>query len=97
MLPITDEVIQRVEILGKTQQQPFRASRMLQCKWIPGHAIAADDSNINVPDHEENMLVPDPVEQQYIAQDPNPFAILSNDEDRKNEDDEAQQVLPGQI
>ena len=41
--------------------------------------------------------MPDPVEQQNIVQDPNPFAILANDEDSENEDKEAQQVLPDQI
>ena len=30
VIPITDDVIQRVETLQKTQQQPFRASQMLQ-------------------------------------------------------------------
>ena len=49
------------------------------------------------PNIEKYILVPDTVEQQHIVQDPNPFAILSNDEDRKNDDDEAQQVLPDQI
>ena len=29
VLPITDKVIQRVEALGKTRQQPFKAPRML--------------------------------------------------------------------
>ena len=41
--------------------------------------------------------MPDPVEQQHIVQDPNPFSILSNDEDRENEDKEAQQFLPDNI
>ena len=41
--------------------------------------------------------MPDPVKQQQIVQDPNPFSILANDEYREKEDDEAQQVLPDQI
>ena len=41
--------------------------------------------------------MPDPVEQQYIVQDPNPFSILANDEDSKNDDDRAQQILPDHI
>ena len=41
--------------------------------------------------------MPDPVEQQHIVQDPNPFSILSNDEDSENEDEEAQQFLPDNI
>ena len=51
VLPITDDVIQRVEALGKTQQQPFKAPRMLQYEWIPEHAIAADDAILDVPEH----------------------------------------------
>ena len=53
VLPITDNVIQQVETLGKTQQQPFRASQMLQYEWIPGPTIAAYDANINVPEDEK--------------------------------------------
>ena len=85
MLTITDDVIKQVETLGKTQQQPFRASQMLQYKWIPGHVLSVDDANINVPDNEKTLLVPNPVEQQKITQDPNPISILANDEDIKNE------------
>ena len=58
VLPITDYVIQRVKTLGKPQQQPFRASRILQYKWRPGHAVAADDENLDVPEDEKNLLVP---------------------------------------
>ena len=94
---IPDDVIKRVETLRKTQQQPFRAPQMLQYEWRPGHAAAADDVNLDVPNKNENQLVTDPVKQQQIVQDPNPFAILANDEDIKNEDDEAQQVLPDHI
>ena len=41
--------------------------------------------------------MPNPVEQQQIVQDPNPFEILANDEDSENEDDETQQVPPDKI
>ena len=97
VLPITDDVIQQFETLGKTQQQHFRASRMLQYKWRPVHAIAADDVNIDDPEDEKNLLVPDPVEKQHIVQDPNPFSILANYEEIENDENEAQQVLPDQI
>ena len=90
MLPITEDFIQRVETLIKTQQQPFRASQMLQYEWRPGNSVVADDSNIDVPKDEKNLLVPDPVNQQNVVQDPKPFSILSNYEDRKNDDYEAQ-------
>ena len=53
MLPITDSIIRRVETIRKMQQQPFRASRMLQYEWRPGHAIAADDANIDIPEDEK--------------------------------------------
>ena len=97
VLPITDDVIQWFENIGKMQQQPFRASLILQYEWRPGHAVAADDINLDVPKYDKNILVPYPVEQQHIVQDTNPFSILANDEDSKNDNDEAQQVLPYQI
>ena len=64
MPPITYDVIQRGETLRQTKQQPFRSSQMLQYKWRPGHAVAADDANLEVPDNERNLLVPNSVEQQ---------------------------------
>ena len=54
MIPITDEVIQQVETLRKTQQQHFRASQMLQYEWRSGHAVAADDANIDVAKDEKS-------------------------------------------
>ena len=46
-LPITDEVIQRVEELGIQQRQPFRASKMLQYEWKPGLIVDDDDDDID--------------------------------------------------
>ena len=46
-LPITQEVINRVEELGQNQGQPFRASRMLQYEWRPGRPIADDDAALD--------------------------------------------------
>ena len=97
VLTITDNVIQRVETLGKTQQQRLRASRILQCEWGPGYAVAADDANLDVPEDDKHILVPYPVEQQYIVQDSNPFSILANNEEIENDENEAQQVLPDHI
>lgn len=48
ILPITDDVINQVEALGKAQNQPFRASCMLQYEWRPGQAIDVDDTDSNV-------------------------------------------------
>ena len=45
-IPITDEVIERVEELGLQQQQPFRASRMLKYEWRPGIPIGDDDRDV---------------------------------------------------
>ena len=97
VLPINEDVIEPVETLGKTKQEAFRASWMLQYEWRPGHDVAANDANIDVPKYDKNLLVPDPVEQQHIVQYPNPFEILANDEDSENGDDKAQQILPDQI
>ena len=61
VIPVTDNVIQRAETIGKTQQQPFRASWIIQYEWRQLHAIASDDANLDVPKDDKNMLVPDPV------------------------------------
>ena len=94
--PITYDVIQRGETLRQTQQQPFRSSQMLQYKWRPGHDVSVDDANLDVPNNKGKILVPNPVKQQQIVQDPIPFTILANDEYSKK-DNEAQQVLPDRI
>ena len=70
---------------------------MLQYEWIPEHAVASNDANTDVPEDDKNLLVLYPVEQQHIFQDPNPFSLLSNDEDSENDDNEAKQVLPDKI
>ena len=59
--PITVDFIQRFETLGKTQQQPFRASQMLQYEWRSGHAIAAKDANFDVTEDNKDLLVLEPV------------------------------------
>ena len=85
ILPITDDVINRVEALGQAQSQPFRASRMLQYEWRPGQAMDVADADFNVEEGHNNLLVPAPIEQQ--VQDPNPFAILADNDD-DNDDEE---------
>ena len=70
---------------------------MLQYKWILGHDVVSDDANLDIPEDDKNLLVPDPVEQQHTVQDPNLLSILANNEDSKNDDDETQQVLPDQV
>jgi len=88
VLLITDDVINRVEAFGKTQNQPFRASRMLQYEWRPGQAMDADDADFTVGECDENnLLVPAPVVQQQHVQDPNPFAILADNDDDNNDEE----------
>ena len=50
VLPITNEVVTRVETLGTQQRQPYRVSKMLQYKWRPGQAIEPDDDAFNAED-----------------------------------------------
>ena len=72
-LPITQEVINRVEELGTNQGQPFRASKMLQYKWRPGRPIAQDDVEIEEEDTQQS-IIPDPIVQHTIPPaGPNPF------------------------
>ena len=86
VLPITDDVINRVEDLGKAQNQPFRASRMLKYEWRPGQAMDVDHNDFDVEeDTNYELLVPAPIEQHM--QDPNPFDILAYDDDG-NDDEE---------
>ena len=61
VLPINEDVIEPVETLGKTKQEAFRASWMLQYEWRPGHDVAANDANFDVPEDDKNLFVPDPV------------------------------------
>jgi hypothetical protein len=92
VLPISDDVIQRVEALGQTQRQPFRASRMLQYEWRPGQALGIDDAQLDDDAHNANpLIVPAPVEQQQPAPNHNPFAVLEND------DEETVEFLPDPI
>ena len=50
---------------------------MLQYEWRPGRDVAPYDANLDVPENDENPLVPDPVEQQQISQNPNLFSNIS--------------------
>ena len=70
---------------------------MLQYEYRPGHAILVDYANLEVPEDNKNLSVPDPLEQQHIVQDSKSFSILENDEEIENDDDKAQQVIPDHI
>ena len=72
-LPITQEVINRVEELDTNQGQPFRASKMLQYEWRHGRPIAQDDVEIEEEDTQQS-IIPDPIVQHTISPaGPNPF------------------------
>jgi len=90
ILPITDDVINRIESFGKAQSQPFRASHVLQYEWRPGQAMDVDNGDFNVEEGtNNNLLVPASIEQH--VQDPNPFAILAYDDDG-NDNEEVRDV-----
>ena len=73
-LPLTVDVIERVESLGRDQDQPFRASKMLKYEWRPGNAVAEDDAFLNIEDAEGVLeIAPEPVWQELPAIGPNPF------------------------
>ena len=61
-LPLTDDVIDRVEHLGRRQNQPYRASKMLQYEWRPGQAIDNDDVIIRLED-DNDLFQPPPIRQ----------------------------------
>ena len=57
-LPLTDEVIRRVEQLGTNQGQPLRVTRVLQYEWRPGYALESDDVHIVVEDYDHYIGPP---------------------------------------
>ena len=73
-LPITQEVINRVEELGLNQGQPFRASKMLQYEWCLGRPIADDDFALD-QEVERPGIIPAPIQQIIPPAGPIPFAI----------------------
>ena len=75
-LPLTVEVIERVESFGLKQAQPYRASKMLKYEWRPGTTIGNDDAIIHIED-EQNVdnIVPDPIMPDVQPAGPNPFDV----------------------
>ena len=67
-LPITDEVIHRVEELGVEQGQPYRKSKMLQYEWRPGFAIDEDDAALNIASSSSDNLIIPPIINQLESQ-----------------------------
>ena len=60
VLPVTDEIISRVEELGQQQKQPFRVSRMLKYEWRPGKPFESDDSTTTEPAQPEMLPLYNP-------------------------------------
>ena len=84
-IPLTVEVIERVESLGKAQNQPFRASKILKYEWRPGITVAEDDAYLTLEDasNGDSDIIPNPIWQEHPAIGPNPFVIdpLQGDDD----------------
>ena len=76
-MPLTVEVIERVEYFGLKQSQPFRTSKMLKYEWRPGTTIGNEDVIIHLEDVQGNddNIVPDPVLQEIQPAGPNPFVV----------------------
>ncbi len=81
-LPLTKEVIERVEEFGLKQSQPYRASKMLKYEWRPGTTIGDDDIVIHIEDQNEVMIQPEPIEQELQPAGPNPFRIDQQQRDQ---------------
>ena len=74
-LPLTVEVIERVESLRRDpQNQPCQASKMLKYEWCPGNTVAEDDAYLNIEDAAGILeIAPEKDWQELPAIGPNPF------------------------
>ena len=79
ILPLTNDVINRVESLGQYQKQPFRESRMLQYEWRPGQPIGNNNAYVQhaTINKDVDIIFPHPITQQKGS--------LENLEDNNNE------------
>ena len=78
-LPLTEEVIERVEQFGLDQSQPYRASKMLKYEWRPGTTIGNEDIVIHIEDQTNDLVNPEPILQELQPAGPNPFQLQAND------------------
>ena len=63
-MPITDEVITRVEYLGRKQGQQYGNSKMLRYEWRPGKEITDENDyqhDFNTSPNHAAVILPDPV------------------------------------
>jgi len=74
-LPLTAEVIRRVEQLGTNQGQPLRAARVFQYEWRPGYALEPDDIHI-AGEANDHYIDPPAINQIPVPPTgPKPFAL----------------------
>ena len=79
-LPTTNDVIARVEGLGRAQNQPFTVTKMLQYEWRPGVPIDNQHpANHGAPPPGVPPIVPHPVRQAGPPEGPNPVDFLLPD------------------
>ncbi|CAJ1959903.1 unnamed protein product [Cylindrotheca closterium] len=79
-MPITDDVIKRVEELGLEQQQPYRESKMLRYEWRPGQPITADDIVAPAEAAQDPLILPEPIVINLPNAEPNPFVPIDVDD-----------------
>jgi hypothetical protein len=98
VLPITTEVITRVNQLGAKQQQPTVQDGELLYEWHPGQVFDSDDMNDSLWDKEgpverEDEVLPEPVLDEHddifeATDDGNPAHEVTEDEIENNDQDE---------
>ncbi|CAJ1952620.1 unnamed protein product [Cylindrotheca closterium] len=79
-MPITDDVIKRVEELRLEQQQPYRESKMLKYEWRPGQPISADDIVAPAEAAQDPLILPEPIVINLPNAGPNPFVPIDVDD-----------------
>lgn len=77
-LPITREVISRVEELGKQQDQIIPTTSLLRYEWRPGKPIASKDASKQIKLTGNDLITPEPFELPDPG--PNPFTTTSIEE-----------------
>jgi hypothetical protein len=88
-MPISDEIIARVELLGTEQNQPLRVSKMLKYEWRPGLAFDGQDAHLQLQDLQQAFFVPPPINQldnEPNLQNNNHYARLADDDDDSADD-----------
>ena len=87
-LPITTEVIERVELLGKGQNQPYGSSNMLKYEWRPGKVVDIDDQNFD--EETNNDITPQPINQADECEEAGSRSDLTTDQGAEEHDDDVE-------